>query len=111
MLPFQVVEKPGFLALMKKVAPQYNVPSKVHFGNKETEKMYNELRATVQEKVSDGVLFAATTDLWTSSCGGGEPYISFTIHYLSLEWKLMAHCLETMYFPKDHTHMPILLRW
>lgn len=70
--------------------------------------MYNELRATVQEKVSDGVLFAATTDLWTSSCGGSEPYISFTIHYLSLERKLMAHCLETMYFPKDHTHANII---
>lgn len=70
--------------------------------------MYNELRATVQEKVSDGVWFAATTDLWTSSCGGGEPYISFTIHYLSQEWKLMAHCLETMYFPEDHTHANII---
>jgi len=108
MLPFQVVEKLGFLALMKKVAPQYNVPSRVYFGNKEIEKMYTELRATVQEKVSDGVWFAATTDLWTSSCGGGEPYISFTIHYLSSEWKLMAHCLETMYFPEDHTHANII---
>lgn len=107
MMPFQVVEKSGFLNLMRKAAPLYNVPSRVYFSSKEIPKMYSEVRATVEKKVSDGVWFSATTDLWTSSSGGGEPYISFTVHYLSSDWQLMSHCLETMYFPEDHTHAHI----
>lgn len=43
------------------------------------------------------------TDLWTSERGGGLPYISFTVHYLTPEWQLEAHCLETHFFPEDHT--------
>ena len=42
------------------------------------------------------------------TCGRAEPYISLTIHYISPDWKLMSHCLETMYFPEDHTHAHIL---
>lgn len=47
--------------------------------------------------------FAATTDLWTSESGAGLPYISFTIHYLTPDWQLEAQCLETQFFPDDHS--------
>lgn len=32
-----------------------------------------------------------------------EPYISLTIHYITDEWKVASRCLQTSYFPDDHT--------
>ncbi|KAI7811508.1 putative zinc finger BED domain-containing protein 1-like [Triplophysa rosa] len=68
----------------------------------ELPKMYNSLKEEVGKRIARGKWYAATTDLWTSSGGSGHPYISFTIHYL-LDWKLQSNCLETQFFPEDHT--------
>lgn len=51
--------------------------------------MYKEVQASVEEHLVDGVWFGATTDLWTSTGGGGEHSMSFTVHYV-------CHCLETV---------------
>lgn len=65
--------------------------------------MYEGARRGVAEQLAEGTWFAATTDLWTSSGGIGEPYMSFTVHYISVDWNLRSHCLETVFFPEDHT--------
>ena len=31
-----------------------------------------EVRASVEQQLAEGLWFDATTDLWTSPCGGGE---------------------------------------
>lgn len=108
MMPFQIVEKPGFLKMMKTAAPLYKVPTRQFFSRTEVPRLYNEVKADVTKRVAQGTWYAATTDLWTSSGGGGEPYISFTIHYVSPEWKLESSCLETLLFPQDHTAANIL---
>ncbi len=108
LMPFQVVEKPGFFKLMKIAAPLYKVPSRKLFSKNEIPKMYTEVRAHVQKQVSEGVWFSATTDVWTSSGGSGEPYISFTVHFLSPDWELKSFCLEAVFFPEDHTADNIL---
>lgn len=102
MMPFQIVEKPGFLHLMKKAVPQYKVPTRSYFSTNEIPAMYKEVTASVEEQLAEGVRFGVTTDLWTSH-GGGEPFMSLTVHHLSTDWKLKSHCLETLYFPEDHT--------
>ncbi|KAI2649132.1 E3 SUMO-protein ligase ZBED1 [Labeo rohita] len=102
-MPFQIVEKPGFLHLMKKAVPQYKVPRRSYFSTNKIPAMYKEVQASVEEQLAEGVWFGVTTDLWTSHGGGGEPFMSFTVHYLSTDWKLKTHCLETLYFPEDHT--------
>ncbi|KAI2645357.1 E3 SUMO-protein ligase ZBED1 [Labeo rohita] len=60
------------------------------------------VKADVVKNLAQGTWFAATTDLWTSESGGGQPYISFTIHYLTPDWQLESNCLETQFFPEDH---------
>ena len=37
-------------------------------------------------------------DLWSSSAI--EPYLSYTIHYVSTSWELKCYCLQTHYMPK-----------
>ena len=50
----------------------------------------------------DGVFFcSATTDLWSSV--GMRPYMSYTVHYVSDDWKLENRCLQTHFLPEDHT--------
>ena len=45
--------------------------------------------------------FSAATDMWSSITG--ESYLSYTVHYISSQWKLETKCLQTLYFPADHT--------
>lgn len=45
--------------------------------------------------------YAATTDLWSSRTV--EPYISLTVHFINREFQLRSRCLQTAYFPEDHT--------
>lgn len=87
---------------MKKEVPQYKVPTRSYFFTKKIPAMYKDVQASVEEQLAEGVWFGATTDLWTSTGGGGEPFMSFTVHYISSDWKLKSHCLETLYFPEDH---------
>lgn len=56
----------------------------------------------MEKQLAEGVWFGVTADLWTSSGGDGEPFMSFTVHYLTTDWQLNSHCLETQYFPEDH---------
>lgn len=35
--------------------------------------MYSEVKNEVTERLAQGTWFATTTDLWTSSAGGGQP--------------------------------------
>ena len=56
----------------------------------------------MEEQLAEGVWFGATTDLWTSTGGRGEPFMSFTVYDISSDWKRKSHCLDTLYFPQDH---------
>ena len=43
--------------------------------------------------------YSATTDMWSSV--NSDPYMSYTIHYVSKEWDLHSIALSTMCFPQD----------
>jgi hypothetical protein len=45
--------------------------------------------------------FSATSDLWSSRTS--EPYTSLSVHFIDNNWDLRSYCLETVYFPEDHT--------
>nr|XP_023678533.1 zinc finger BED domain-containing protein 4-like [Paramormyrops kingsleyae] len=45
--------------------------------------------------------FSATTDLWSSRTM--QPYLSLTVHFINDDWALRSICLQTAYFPDDHT--------
>lgn len=51
--------------------------------------------------------FATTSDLWSSRTS--EPYLSLTAHYIDQDWNLKSKCLQTAYFPVDHTGEAIAL--
>lgn len=88
MMPFQIVERPGFLRLMNFAMPHYKVPSRTFFSKTEIPNLYNQVKTDVGKYLAQGPMFVSTIDLWTSESGAGQLYISFTIHYLTPDWQL-----------------------
>ena len=94
------VENPGFVYMMKKLDPRYVLPSRKYFSKTAIPKMYIQCREKIEQLVQKVQFFATTSDLWSSRTS--EPYLSLTIHFIH-EWKLRSVCLQTIYFPVDHT--------
>lgn len=100
-----IVEKKGFRALVKTLDPWYNMPDRKHFSCVRLPRIYEECRAKVKEGLQYVEYYALTTDLWTSRVT--QPYMSLTVHFINNDWILSSQCLQTSYFPQDHTGVMI----
>ncbi|XP_055051262.1 E3 SUMO-protein ligase ZBED1-like [Misgurnus anguillicaudatus] len=101
MLPFSTVEKSGYKKLIHVLDPRYVLPGRKYFSKTAIPKLYVMCKESVQQEILSAKYFATTSDLWSSRTS--EPYISLTIHFIDNEWGLKTRCLETAYFPEDHT--------
>ena len=63
-------------------------------------KLYESTRESVCHNIKNLKFYSATTDMWSSI--NGDPYMSYTIHYITEEWELQSTALGTLYFPEDH---------
>ena len=93
-LPIYAVEKLGFRGLIEKLDPQYELPSSKYFSKTAIPALYEETRENLLADLKEVVFFSATTDMWSSITG--EPYLSYTVHYISREWQLETKCLQTL---------------
>ena len=101
MLPVYTVEKKGFRNMVKTFNPHYELPSHKYFSKTAIPSLYTQVRDGVTKDLESVDYFSATTDMWSSYTG--EPYLSYTVHFLDNEWKLKSHCLQALYLPEDHT--------
>ncbi|XP_077361925.1 E3 SUMO-protein ligase ZBED1-like isoform X2 [Festucalex cinctus] len=101
MVALNTVEKEGFKQMMMTLDPRYEVPSRKYFSQVAIPSLYEKYRAKLEAELGGVRHFAATTDMWFSRTM--EPYFGMTIHFISDEWVLQSHCLQTSYFPDDHT--------
>nr|XP_054603768.1 E3 SUMO-protein ligase ZBED1-like [Nothobranchius furzeri] len=101
MMPLNTVEKEGFKHLIKVLDQRYEIPGRKYFSQTALPQLYDECREKLEMDLKDVSFFATTTDLWSSR--SSEPYLSLTIHYIDKEWTLQSTCLQTAYFPEDHT--------
>ncbi|XDV25933.1 hypothetical protein PO909_029757 [Leuciscus waleckii] len=101
MVPLNTVEKEGFKQMIKTLDPRYEMPSRKYFSQVAIPNLYQKHRAKIETDLATVLHFAATTDMWSSRTM--EPYLSLTVHFISDEWVLLSHCLQTSYFPDDHT--------
>nr|XP_054606785.1 E3 SUMO-protein ligase ZBED1-like [Nothobranchius furzeri] len=100
MMLVQSVEK-GFTKMLKTFDSRYKLPTKKYFSKVALPALYEEVRTEVANALSSVEFFASTTDMWSSRTS--DPYMSLTIHYVDKDWKLKNKCLETSFFPEDHT--------
>ncbi|XP_049909754.1 E3 SUMO-protein ligase ZBED1-like [Epinephelus moara] len=101
MMPIITVTRPGFVSLVNKLDRRYEVPSRNYFSDVAIPKLYEKCRTTVESELCQVEYFACSTDLWSSRTT--EPYISLTVHFVDREFQLKARCLQTQYFPEQHT--------
>ena len=100
MVPIYTVEKTGFKELVRTLDPRYVIPSRKHFSEVELPRLYGERRGAIEKELRSVLFFATTTDMWSSRTT--QPYMSLTTHYIK-DWTLCSKCLQTSYFPEDHT--------
>ncbi len=95
MVPLNRVEKPAFKSMLQKFDKQYELPGKTYFSETAVPKMYNTVKTSIKMELMNVDYFSATTDMWSSV--NMTPYMSLTVHYLSMEWTLKSRCLETVF--------------
>ena len=97
MLSIYTVEKPGFTNLLRQFDPQYELPGRKYFTKTALPQLYERTRPSVLYDISSIDFYSATTDTWSSV--HSDPYMSYTMHYVSKEWELRTFALGTVYFP------------
>lgn len=104
MVPIATVEQAGFVQLLKTADSRYQLPSQNYFAGEVLPKMYTEVRESLAARLAKVSHFALTTDIWSSrTC---KPYLSVTVHFME-EWEMISACLQSSYFPQDHTGVHI----
>lgn len=107
MMPIHAVNKVGFQKMIHTPDKRYQLPSRNYFSQIAIPKLYNSCRDEVQKEMATVTFFSTTMDLWSSRTS--EPYISLTVHFVDEEFELKSRCLQTSYFPTDHTGENIAL--
>ncbi|KAK0145490.1 Zinc finger BED domain-containing protein 1 [Merluccius polli] len=105
MCPISTVNNTGFKTLVKTMDKRYVLPSRKHFSRVALPALYDKCRAEVEKDISTAEYFATTTDLWSSRTM--EPYIPLTVHYINADFTMKTKCLQTAFFPVDHTGVNI----
>ncbi len=101
MAPINTVENEGFKAMIKTLDKRYSLPSRNYFSSVALPGLYTQCRMTVEKELQNMQNFAATTDLWSSRTM--EPYLSLTVHFITSDFNVKSRCLQTAFFPADHT--------
>nr|XP_057921458.1 zinc finger BED domain-containing protein 4 [Doryrhamphus excisus] len=91
--PFSVVENSGFKHMMGVIEPRYQVPSPAHFRQKIIPSLYEKNKSAVMDHLSRASAVALIADGWT--CRAAVSYITVTAHYITPEWTLASHVLQT----------------
>lgn len=101
--PFALVEREGFIRLLKHLAPQYPLPCRTYFSQKVMPEIFEKLNTTVKEKLSKVAFASFTTDIWTCSTNN-ESFISLTAHCINTaDWNREIFVLSVKHFPISHT--------
>ena len=102
MLIIYTVEKPGFQSMICQFNPCYQLPRCNHFTRVAFPMLAAEVKADIELEIANNLhFFSTTSDMWTSVAG--DPYLSFTCHFINPQWELKSVCLSTQYLPEDHT--------
>ncbi|CAM4533447.1 unnamed protein product [Leuciscus chuanchicus] len=87
--------------MLKVLDARYVVPSRKYFADVALPHLYNTTREKIRSELEEMQFYSATTDLWSSRTM--QPYLSLTVHYINTSWTLRSICLQTAYFPDNHT--------
>lgn len=98
--PFSIVEDVGFVTVVNKLEPLYQVPSTKALANVMLNNKYNWIRRDVINMIKDVEHMSITTDIWTSDTN--KSFLSVTSHFL-FNNVLSSRTLNATELPDSHT--------
>ena len=101
MQPMDTVNDAGFRRMIHKFEPRYTPPDRKTLATHYLPQMFETEKKRVRDLMHSAERFAVTTDLWTSRAK--HAYTGVTVHYITDEYSLESHLLETKEFPESHT--------
>ena len=99
--PFSVVDDMGFQRYSKALDPRYPLPSRTKLSTSLLPDCYKEEKQKVFDALQEATAVSLTTDIWSSRATQG--YMTVTAHFISNEWKMKYHVLETSRMVESHT--------
>lgn len=99
--PYSIVENEGFRYMLNTLEPRYVIPTRRYITDTAVPKLYEEVKQEVVESLSKAERVALTCDVWTSRAT--ESYVTITSHYISDQWKLVSHVLQTRVMYESHS--------
>lgn len=99
--PFSIVEDLGFNRLIKKLKPNYVMPSRKYFTNKIVPSIHSSVVKKVKYLVDNAAYISFTTDIWTSN--SNDAFMSLTGHCLDNSFNQRIVVLRVTPFPETHT--------
>ncbi|KAH9366129.1 hypothetical protein HPB48_019909 [Haemaphysalis longicornis] len=105
--PYNVVEEPSFIDMIRCAIPEYVVPSRKTFSRTVVPNMYetkkNELKERVRNVFGNGgaECVTLTTDGWTSRVA--DSYVCVMAHMMERDFRQPAYAHVCKPMPQDHT--------
>lgn len=87
--------------MLKVIEPRSNVPSDLYFSRQVIPAIYKQVQAVVVCDLSEASTLALITHGWTSRAI--ESYLTVTAHFITLEWNMKSHVLQTCPVYEEHT--------
>ena len=99
--PMDTINDTGFRKMIHKFEPRYLPPDRKTLATHYLPQMFETEKKRVADLMHSVEHFAVATDLWTSRTK--HAYTGLTVHYITGEYRLESHLLETKMFPDSHT--------
>lgn len=99
--PYSITANEGFKYLLEVLEPRYSIPDRKVFSDKLVPALYEKVKMDVVDSMSRAQRVSITVDGWTSCAT--DSYITVTAHYVTEEWDLQSHVLQTRVFNASHT--------
>ena len=100
-LPFDTVNGSGFQKFLQDLEPRYKPPDRKTISTVYMPRLYKGKKEAILQELHKCRAFGFTTDMWTSR--STHSYVSFTVHFITDEYHLKHHLLETKEFTEAHT--------
>ena len=87
--------------MLHTLEPRYKIPQRGYMVDTAVPAMHEEVKKAVKTSLGAAQRVALTCDGWTSRAT--QSYVTITSHYISDDWEMVTHVLQTRAMHESHT--------
>jgi hypothetical protein len=100
--PYSVTSDTGFQRLIRKICPNYNIPSRKYSTDTIIPDIFQKVKTKLQTSLDKATNISLTTDIWINSTDN-SPFLILTGHWLSNEFEQHRAILRVLQFSGHHS--------